>query len=194
MPKPPNTTIIGLVGNHGSGKSTLTSILQMDLSLTQPGTQVLHLSFADPIRQRLNSILPVPLTRTKQHPYEREALVFLGEMWRRQDPDFFVTALHNKIKTEQLPYTKTIVLVDDVYHFNERDACDLVFYFQNTQYQEPSGYRPLSVAQTQEMLAEAAIVTPDRYFPLQDPRELDNLYPFVYSQVALFLKEQTHAA
>lgn len=194
MQRPPNTTIIGLVGNHGSGKSTLTSILQMDLTLTRPNTQVLHLSFADPIRTRLNSILPVPLTRTKQHPYEREALVFIGEMWRRQDPDFFVNTFYNKVRTEQLPNTKTIVLVDDVYHFNERDACHLVFYFQNTQYQEPQGYRPLSVDQTQQMLAEAAITSPERYFTLQDPKELDNLYPLVYSQVSQFLKEQPHVA
>lgn len=171
MKRPPSCTIVGLVGNHGSGKSTLMNYLSQQVRNLRPDLQVLRLNFADSLRAEFERVLPVRLSQQKQHPYERQALIYLAETWRKQDPDRYVRKYLETLSAIRSLSTHTLVLTDDVYHFNEREVCDHVIYLRNRTYQPPQGYVPESVRQTMAMLEQAE--RGPLYYTIEHPEDLD---------------------
>lgn len=141
--------VVGLVGRHGTGKSSLASRLRDRLL---PNAYVI--SFADAIREKLQSALPRVLMKTKRHPYEREALVFIGEEWRAVDPEHWIKAWRRRVRKATAGCgncIRPVIIVDDVYHWNEQRECDLIVSFV-AETPLPMGYIPISVRETEEML------------------------------------------
>lgn len=173
MKKPPHCTIIGLVGNHASGKSTLADWLANQLRLTRPDLEVLRLNFADALREELAEILPFKPDKTKRHPYERQALVYVGESWREYEPRRYVRKYLERLSARRSRLYPTVVITDDVYHFNEREVCDLVVYIRNMNYTPPEGYTPVSVGETLAMLDQAEEDSDALFYAIWEPQELE---------------------
>lgn len=146
---------VGIVGQHGSGKTGLMDRVEELLlaPLTRgrntpvPGFPVIRQSFAQPIRRGLGMISGTPLDTKKRSPLERPSLQFIGEKARSRDSNawlhLYLQEVDNELKEREEALVKdfranggghdftpsprrTIVLTDDVYHFNEAMAMDLL--------------------------------------------------------------------
>jgi ABC-type multidrug transport system ATPase subunit len=177
MKKPPHCTIIGIVGNHASGKSTLADWLAEQLHQTRPDLEVVRLNFADALREELAEILPFKPDKAKRHPYERQALVFVGESWREYEPRRYVRKYLERLSAQRNRFYHTVVITDDVYHFNEREVCDLVVYIRNMNYDPPEGYTPVSVRETLAMLDQAEADSNSLFYTIWEPQELEAYRP-----------------
>jgi hypothetical protein len=130
---------VGVTGTHGVGKTSFVTALE-DTLLNNPVhgpfvLQPLHMTFAGPLRNNLVALTHTPLT-DKRHPLERAALQYVGEMARAKDRNHWLRLFLERVQDatyreddvahqpDQLPVI--VVLVDDVYHWNEAGAMDLL--------------------------------------------------------------------
>lgn len=135
----PRILHIGIVGAHGLGKTSLTDRIEFELRENQPGLTVHRISFADPLREEL---IPMSgsyqLSRDKNHPYERETLIYTGEVNRRANRNTFIAAFLNDVWSRTLcadsekPDSIHVVLSDDVYHWNEAAMMDVLIRVKDT--------------------------------------------------------------
>ena len=134
----PRILHVGIVGAHGLGKTSLMDEIEFHLREHQPGLSVHRVSFADPIREELIPLSgSYTLSKDKNHPYEREALIYTGEVNRRANRNTFIAAFLNDVWGRTMCMDSEassihVVLSDDVYHWNEAAMMDLLIRVKDT--------------------------------------------------------------
>jgi hypothetical protein len=157
---------LGLTGGHGLGKSSFANELEARFSRYHD-VKVVRLNMADKLREQFNSSLPFSLRDEKQHPLERPALQYFGEIWRRQDKNIWVEKMLNVVPYFPYLYESdgddprvAIVIVADAYHFNEMVLMDQLVLVSNPS--EPvdvgTGYQAASIRETRWALANAPVM------------------------------------
>lgn len=130
---------IGILGTHGEGKSSFADTLEEILAGTsftvspEEGGEgldvtlnVIRVSFADTLRAGFHRVSGHHPAKEKSHPFERQALVYMGESARRQDRNRLLRDFFERVDTA-MDYTKfNVVLIDDLYHINEAGLMDTI--------------------------------------------------------------------
>lgn len=128
------TKIIALTGPAGSGKDITAAKIKSQIAHRQPDAIFRDLSFADPIKAAVASILECNVSDFEQRPFKettlhwshdlaaspRQMMQLLGDEWGRQliDPEIWIKLATRKLQ-EFKQYNVDYVLISDLRYDNE---------------------------------------------------------------------------
>lgn len=158
---------------------------------------MVRISFGDPLRSGLRQVTGQELKKKEKcHPRERDALIYVGEKGRERNRNHWVLRLLKEaeynLHLAEEEDKALIVLVDDVYHWNEAISMDYLIALYSEEAAEQ--YRdeddtPLSQRETRQILDAMAdeVFLGTRYaiYDTETPQETMSLFQDIYEDVVL---------